>query len=106
MDEYLTKMRAKPAHHKKYFALGVSGCVTSIIFLVWSFVNFGGAATVVAENIPDEKVRAVSPFQNVGNSLSSTWSALGDQYKNTTSDLDSADFNSKYENMRDDALNN
>lgn len=106
MEEYLHKLRAKPVHHKKYFALGVSGCFTAIVFLVWSFVNFGGAGAVVAKNIPDEKVRAISPFENVGKGFANAWSSIKNQFDETSSSLDSVDLEGKYQEVRNDALNN
>jgi hypothetical protein len=106
MDEYLTKLRQKPDHHKKYFAFGVSGCFTALMFLIWTFANFGGAATVVAKNVPDEEVRAVSPFENIGESVASAWIAIKKQVGNTSDTIEKTNLDGKYKEIRNDALNN
>lgn len=106
MEEYLENLRKKPHHHRKLFAFGVSSCFTAIIFLIWVFVRFGGAATVVAENIPDSQVQAVSPFENLGNGLANAWSGLTGQFGNAKKEIDTIELQSKYEDLRDSALGN
>ncbi len=106
MDEYLENLRGKPAHHKKFFAFGVSSCVVAIIFLIWSFAKFGGAATVVAENIPDAQVEAVSPFEGIGNGLASAWTSMTGQFKSAKKEINTIELESKYQQIRNDALEN
>jgi hypothetical protein len=107
MENYLYRLSQKSDHHKKRFALGVSGCFTAIIFLIWSFINFGGAATVVSENIPNRDAKeAISPFENIGKGLASAWSAIKYQFEDTTKTIDKVNLDSKYEEIRNDALNN
>ncbi len=106
MDEYLENLRRKPHHHRKFFALGVSSCFTAIIFLIWVFVKFGGAATVVAEQVPDREVEAVSPFENIGSGLSAAWSSVAGQFGNAKNEIDTIELQSKYESARNDALGN
>jgi hypothetical protein len=106
MENYLEQMRQRPEHHKKYFALGVSGCFTAIIFLVWVFANFGGAATVVAENVPDKQSQGASPFENISNSVANAWSAMRGELSERGKSIEKVDLDNKYQEIRNDALNN
>ena len=107
MENYLYRLSQKSDHHKKRFALGVSGCFTAIIFLIWSFVNFGGAATVVAENVPNSNAKeAISPFENIGKGFASAWTAIKYQLEDTGNTIEKVNLDSKYEEIRNDALNN
>lgn len=106
MEDYIRQLRAKPAHHRNYFALAVSGGFTAIIFLVWSYANFGGAPTVVAEKVPDSQVQAVSPFKAVGNGVANVISAFKTHIEGSTATLQKVDLESQYQNMRNDALSN
>lgn len=106
MENYLEQLRQKPDHHKRYFALGVSGCFTAIIFLAWTFAHFGGAATVVAENVPNQGREGQSPFESISNSVANAWSAMKGQLNNTGNNLEKVDLDNKYQKIRNDALNN
>ncbi len=106
MDEYLETLRSWPAHHKRYFSLGVSGGITAIIFLFWSFANFGGPETVVAQKVPDAEIQTTSPFQTIGNGLAATISAFKTQINGSKETLQKVDLQGQYQNMRDDALSN
>ena len=106
MENYLEQLRKKPDHHKKYFALGVSSCFTAIMFLIWSFAHFGGNTPVVAENVPNPSTKEVSPFENIGNSIANAWSAMRGRLNETGNSIEKVDLDNKYQEIRNDALNN
>lgn len=78
MRKYLSELHTKPRHHKKRFAMIVSGVVTLAIFSIWSSVKFGVKPIVVKENSgPVNLAATVSQngldkvFDGIGNSWKS-----------------------------------
>ena len=64
MRKYLATIHEKPEHHKKRFALMVSGGFTLIIFAIWSLVNIGPSDRVVANDQNE-----ISPFESLKASI-------------------------------------
>jgi hypothetical protein len=49
LDKHIEKMREKPNHVRKQYALGISFCITGIIFIFW-VSSFGIKNTAMADN--------------------------------------------------------
>ena len=75
MRKYLATLHKRPDHHKKRFALLVSGTITLFIFGVWSLATFGTNKVIVTGG--DE----VSPFQSLHSSLAVSIEALQENFK-------------------------
>ena len=73
MSQYLSNLKQKPDHHKRRFALMVSGIFTLAIFGLWSLAHVGSLHPVVAEGQGTE-VSAPSP-------LSALWSGTATAFK-------------------------
>ena len=101
MRKYLATLHKRPDHHKKNFAMGVSGGVTLSIFAVWMVVNFGATPPAVAQQA---SVHEVGPFESLGQSLGSTWGALKESFGELTESLGGVDVKSGYEDLKDKTL--
>ncbi|MDP3763848.1 MAG: hypothetical protein Q8Q92_04410 [bacterium] len=77
MEKYLTALYKKPDHHKRRFALLVSGTVTLFIFGVWSLATFGTNNNKVIVTSNNE----VSPLQSLNSSLAASLEALRENFK-------------------------
>lgn len=66
MRKYLATLHTKPAHHKKQFALIVSGGFTFFIFVIWLLATFGEGG-VLAQNAGKNEIKRaheeVSPLE-------------------------------------------
>ena len=100
MRKYLAELHKKPDHQKRHFALLVSGTITLFIFGVWSMITFGINTGVMAE-----AENEVSPFQSVRSSLASSLEAVKSNFGELNSGLRAVDFEARYREMRDGALN-
>ena len=98
MRRYLAKLQTKPDHHKKQFALLASTTITLFIFGIWSLATFGVNTRIVTEE------NEVSPFQSLGTNLASSLEALKGSFGALKSGLKTVDFETKYQEMRDGAL--
>ena len=98
MRRYLAKLQKKPDHHKKQFALLASTTITLFIFGIWSLATFGVNTRIIAEE------NEVSPFQSLGTNLASSLEALKGSFGVLKSGLKTVDFETKYQEMRDGAL--
>ena len=98
MRRYLAKLQKKPDHHKKQFALLASTTITLFIFGIWSLATFGVNTRIVTEE------NEVSPFQSLGTNLASSLEALKGSFGALKSGLKTVDFETKYQEMRDGAL--
>ena len=77
MRQYLATLHQKPDHHKKRFALLVSGSFTLLIFGIWFLVRTGGES-VVAEN--SKEVTPLGSFQaSIGAALKVLRNDVGDR---------------------------
>jgi len=56
MRQYLATLHQRPDHHKKRFALLVSGSFTLLIFGIWFLVRTGGESVVAKDS------KEVTPF--------------------------------------------
>ncbi|OHA91862.1 MAG: hypothetical protein A2665_01825 [Candidatus Zambryskibacteria bacterium RIFCSPHIGHO2_01_FULL_46_30] len=98
MRRYLAKLQKKPDHHKKQFAFLASLTITLFIFGIWSLATFGVNTRIIAEE------NEVSPFQSLGTNLASSLEALKGSFGVLKSGLKTVDFETKYQEMRDGAL--
>jgi len=98
MRRYLAKLQKKPDHHKKQFAFLASLTITLFIFGIWSLATFGVNTRIIAEE------NEVSPFQSLGTNLASSLEALKGSFGALKSGLKAVDFETKYQEMRDGAL--
>ena len=98
MRRYLAKLQKKPDHHKKQFAFLASTTITLFIFGIWSLATFGVNTRIIAEE------NEVSPFQSLGTNLASSLEALKGSFGALKSGLKTVDFETKYQEMRDGAL--
>ena len=98
MRRYLAKLQKKPDHHKKQFAFLASLTITLFIFGIWSLTTFGVNTRIATEE------NEVSPFQSLGTNLASSLEALKGSFGALKSGLKTVDFETKYQEMRDGAL--
>lgn len=105
---YLTDLHGKPDHHKKRFALLVSGTATLFIFTIWCIAKFGtyssNTPSVVA-TVPDNSTQAVSPIGSLKASVNEALSSLGVELNKAKAGLQSVDVGGSYTTLRNDALN-
>lgn len=78
MDKFLAALHKKPDHHKKRFALLVSGTITLFIFGIWSLVTFPPKTNqpIAGDSNNGSNVSEVSPFESLRMSLGSSFEAL------------------------------
>jgi len=107
MRKYLATLHTKSDHHKKRFALIVSGCFTLLIFAIWLEVRFGPSdtQTVAATMQADTVNGAPSPLESLKASASEAWSLLSGQVDKAEEGLKSVDLQNNYTEVRNDALN-
>ncbi|MEK7176889.1 MAG: hypothetical protein AAB719_01130 [Patescibacteria group bacterium] len=106
MRKYLSELYKKPDHHKNRFALLVSGAVTLFIFGIWSLTLFGNDGSQVADaNLSNNANEEVSPFESVRINLGTSLQAFKNSFNDIKNNLNTIDFESEYEEMRDGALN-
>ncbi len=106
MRRYLAKLQKKPDHHKKQFALLASATITLFIFGIWSLATFPPKADqpMAGGKSNGSNVNEVSPFQSLGTNLASSLEALKGSFGALQSSLKIVDFEAKYREMRDGAL--
>lgn len=105
MRRYLATLHTKPDHHKRRFALLVSGSFTAFMFVIWSLVNFGlprEKPSVVAKAEPEEI--GSSPFSNIKDGFAAAFKALGGGFDEVKKGLEQVEFDSEYQEMRDRAF--
>ncbi len=108
MKQYLKNIHTKSPAHKKRFALLVSGGTTLLIFSIWSMVVFGGSGAKVAD-VPEAKVEntnTASPFGDIKSGVANSFEAVKEQVKEIGDTLNSTNFESEYQQVRDEALTN
>lgn len=105
MRKYLSELYKKPDHHKNRFALLVSGAVTLFIFGIWSLTLFGNSAQVADANLTHDPNEEVSPFESIRINLGTSLQAFKNNFSDIQNNLNTIDFESEYEEMRDGALN-
>jgi hypothetical protein len=84
IKDYLLTLHTRPEHHKKRFALLVSGTTTLIIFAGWCVVktanltpsNSDSTVTVASA---DPSLNAEGPLESLKASVSDAWRALAGQ---------------------------
>lgn len=99
MRKYLAELHKKPDHHKRQFALLASGTITLFIFGIWSIATFGINTKIIAE-----AENEVSPFQSLRMNVAASLEALRGNFGELKSGLKAVDFEAKYQEMREGAL--
>ncbi|KKT14376.1 MAG: hypothetical protein UW76_C0010G0005 [Parcubacteria group bacterium GW2011_GWF2_44_8b] len=99
MRRYLAELYKKPDHHKRQFALLASGTITLFIFGVWSIATFGINTKIIAE-----AENEVSPLQSLRMSMAASLEALRDNFGELKRGFEAVDFETRYQEMRDGAL--
>jgi hypothetical protein len=76
MRKYLASLHSRPDHHKKNFALLVSGGFTAFIFLIWVLVN----SNVPTENaqVAEGQDEVPTPLASVGYGMKGAFGAIGE----------------------------
>jgi hypothetical protein len=69
MRQYINELHKKPRHHKKRFALAVSGIVTLSIFALWSLVNLSPKEVVVRDTKGPVNLASVSEASSIENAI-------------------------------------
>lgn len=100
MYKYLDKVREKPVHHRKRFALLASGTITMSILAVWSFVMFGGGGEQV---LAEENRVEHSPFESLKANVGSALDTFKGDFDKLLETVESVDLEAEYEEMRQDA---
>ena len=111
MREYLATLHTRPHHHKKRFALLVSGAITLSIFAVWLFVNYGAGAPA-APSAPKSgqaaslvQVKEMGPFESIGASVSSSFQAISEGFSALTQSWGGVSVQNGYQDMKAKTLN-
>ena len=99
MRRYLAELYKKPDHHKRQFALLASGTITLFIFGVWSIATFGINTKIIAE-----AENEVSPLQSLRMSMAASLEALRNNFGELKRGFEAVDFETRYQEMRDGAL--
>ncbi|MBI2086734.1 MAG: hypothetical protein HYT69_00985 [Candidatus Zambryskibacteria bacterium] len=81
MRKYLATLHRRPVHHKKRFALLVSGGFTLFIFAIWSAVNFPPGTDPVKSPISDHGAREVSPLESLRSGVATSLTALKESFE-------------------------
>jgi hypothetical protein len=108
MRKYLATLHKRPDHHKKRFALLVSGGFTLAIFAVWSMVTLGPNGTLAQDNrqltTDNQRQNEVSPFESLTSSVASGWQSVVEGLQDLKKSVNGLDFDSDYEEMRSDVI--
>jgi hypothetical protein len=116
MRKYLRNLETKSPAHKKRFAFAVSAGITLSIFCFWSMFTFsllrGDETLAVESNVENLDNRsntasvsnAAAPFDTISSSIGQSFQALKDQFRTIKGSIKSVDLDTRYQNMRDDAL--
>ncbi len=92
--------------HKQRFALLTSGGITLMIFGIWSLVVFGGRTAQVAE-APVVEVKAVdaeSPFEGLKGGVANSFNAVKEQAEKIKETIANVNVETKYQEVRNEAL--
>ncbi len=101
MYKYLDKVREKPLHHKKRFALLASSTITMFILGVWSFAMFGvSSGSVVAQREEEGN----SPLQSLTANVGSAFNSFKQDFDKVVESVESIDLEEEYGEMRQDAV--
>ncbi|MES2470731.1 MAG: hypothetical protein V4526_00655 [Patescibacteria group bacterium] len=76
MRKYLENVRSKPAHVRQFYALGVSFCITAIIFVFW--MGTFGVSTSSGGTYAEHKES--SPFNVIGAAVSDGFGSIKDLF--------------------------
>jgi hypothetical protein len=109
MRKYFATLHTRPDHHKKRFALLVSGTTTLAIFAVWTLVRFGTGTPVdpvvaTAPVVEDTSASAGSPLQTLRASASDAWSVLSGGIDKAKEGLQAVDLQNSYTEVRNGAI--
>jgi len=104
MKTYIKDLHKKPLHHKKRFALLVSGIFTLTIFTFWSLATFSALSRtqVVATEKPADN--GPGPLTYLGSNVASTYESFRNEWSKLTEIVNSVDLEAEYEEMREKAL--
>jgi hypothetical protein len=105
MRKYLATLHKKPDHHKKRFALLVSGSFTMFIFVTWSLVNYGLPTQERVATVQEpQKVAEVTPFSALGDGLATAFKALRGGFGELKEGIQQVDVGGEYQDMRNRAF--
>lgn len=82
--EYIKRIREKPEHVRKNWALGITFVVGSIIFFIWIF---GFISSLNAPSIETKAKANISPFKVLKDSFSKTTDEVGTGIQNLSDSL-------------------
>ena len=109
MRRYLATLHEKPDHHKKRFALLVSGGFTLILFIGWTVVRFGAPGLQISK-APDVKIQnkteEVTPIGTLKATVKDGWDSITSQFGEIKETTKSLDMTGKYQEIRNSALDN
>jgi len=106
MRRYIATLHKKPEHHKKRFALLVSGGFTLFVFAIWTLVMFGSDGTLAKNNAPVLRAhREVSPIESMWENLSSSIEGLREAFGGLKDSSGTLEIEDDYLEMRNNVLN-
>jgi len=107
MRQYLATLHKRPHHHKRRFALLASGGFTLLVFGIWALVNFGSTSLTTSgtEASANKAVEEASPLGSLYRGLGASFEALRGSVSELKSGLEVVDFESGYEEMKNNSLN-
>lgn len=105
MRKYLATLHKRPEHHKKRFALLVSGVFTLFIFSIWTLVTFGEGGVLAREKGEKEEASAeVGPFESFKNNVATSVEGIFGNFGKLKDGLETVDIESDYTEMRNNVL--
>lgn len=96
MRRYIEELKKRPDHHRQRVALGVSGGITAIIFVLWVSVTVPNTAQTFAREEKQEKKD--TPISVLSQGAAQVYQAV----KQNISDVsqNTVDLQSEYEKMK------
>ncbi len=82
--EYIRRIRQKPEHVRKNWAIGITFVIGSIIFFIWIFSFI---SSINSKNIQAKAKANISPLKILKDSFSNTTNQVGSGVKNITDSL-------------------
>jgi hypothetical protein len=78
MYEFIEKLKKKPESYRRRFALGVSGGITAMLFVVWASVIFPttNRAILATNSDSEEEQKEQTPITTLSSGVAQAYAAL------------------------------
>ncbi len=103
MNDFISRLKEKPEHHRRHYAFGMAAFFTAFIFVVWASVILPGDMRSV--NVAQEatKPKGETPISTLRSGVASVYEATKSLFE--SGDISNVDLETEYERVKNQVEN-